>query len=261
MAPGHRAGSSTRLLILGCVRLFQPVHGYFIRRELLSWHVDDWAFVHPGSIYNALRSLTSHGLLEEVRTAAGSTRPARTSYQLTDAGESMYGVLLRDSLSDPDDAIAFLVAVNFAPSLSRDEVVTLVGEHADDLRAQVEAAPAALAAFLARQDSPPSASETLRLLAARSAGELSWCEEYLARVRSGAYAFLGEEPDWVPSEEQVAEAVVAGAGGGTRDVRAAANGAAGTGARQHGAEAGPEVDDLSGPDGSDGPDGPDGTDA
>ncbi len=216
MAPGHRAGSSTRLLILGCVRLFQPVHGYFIRRELLSWQVDQWASVHPGSIYHALRSLADHGLLEEVRTDADGARPPRTSYQLTEEGEEMYGVLLRDSLSDPDDPIAFLVAVNFAPSLPRDEVLLLVGRRARDLRAEVERAPASLAAFLGRDDSPPSSSETMRLLAARADGELSWCEDYLARVRAGAYAFLGEEPDWVPSEEQVAEAIAAGAGRAVR---------------------------------------------
>ncbi len=216
MAPGHRAGASTRLLILGCVRLFQPVHGYFIRRELLSWHVDDWASVHPGSIYHALRSLADQGLLEEARTDADGARPARTSYRLTHDGEAMYGVLLRDSLSDPDDPIAFLVAVNFAPMLPRGEVLALVGQHARALRDDVERAPAALAAFVARADSPPSSSETLRLIAARAGGELAWCEDYLARIHAGAYAFLGEEPDWVPSEEQVAEAVAAGAGGAVR---------------------------------------------
>jgi hypothetical protein len=35
--------SSTRLLMLGAVRIFQPVHGYFVRRELLTWRVDQWA--------------------------------------------------------------------------------------------------------------------------------------------------------------------------------------------------------------------------
>ena len=42
--------SSTRLLVLGVVRIFQPVHGYDVRRELLSWRVDQWANVAPGSI-------------------------------------------------------------------------------------------------------------------------------------------------------------------------------------------------------------------
>ena len=48
--------SVTRLLVLGAVRIFQPAHGYLVRRELLSWRVEEWANVQPGSIYHALRS-------------------------------------------------------------------------------------------------------------------------------------------------------------------------------------------------------------
>ena len=45
----------TRLVVLGAVRQFEPVHGYFLRRELMTWHVDEWANIQPGSIYNALK--------------------------------------------------------------------------------------------------------------------------------------------------------------------------------------------------------------
>ena len=65
--------------MLGCVRIFQPVHGYFLRRELASWEIERWARIHPGSIYNALKMLTRAGLLEEIETPAG-TRPQRTTY-------------------------------------------------------------------------------------------------------------------------------------------------------------------------------------
>ena len=60
--------STTRLLVLGVVRLFQPVHGYEVRRELLSWRAQEWASVKPGSIYNALKTLTREGYLEVVGT-------------------------------------------------------------------------------------------------------------------------------------------------------------------------------------------------
>jgi DNA-binding PadR family transcriptional regulator len=86
--------SATRLLVLGVVRIFQPVHGYFVRRELLSWHVDEWASVNPGSIYNALRTLTREGYLEEVATDAGG-RPARTTYRFTADGETEFFSVLR----------------------------------------------------------------------------------------------------------------------------------------------------------------------
>ncbi len=60
--------STTRLLILGVVRIFQPVHGYDVRRELLSWGADKWANVQPGSIYHAVRKMTEEELLSEVAT-------------------------------------------------------------------------------------------------------------------------------------------------------------------------------------------------
>ena len=60
--------SATRLLVLGAVRIFQPAHGYLVRRELLSWDVENWAATNPGSIYNMLRTLTRDGLLAEVDT-------------------------------------------------------------------------------------------------------------------------------------------------------------------------------------------------
>ncbi len=42
------AATETRLLVLGAVSLFEPVNGYQIRRELMSWEVDRWAHINPG---------------------------------------------------------------------------------------------------------------------------------------------------------------------------------------------------------------------
>jgi Transcriptional regulator PadR-like family len=80
--------SATRLLVLGVVRIFQPAHGYLVRRELLSWDVENWAAINPGSIYNMLRTLTRDGLLAEVDTADVGKGPARVGYRLTPDGET-----------------------------------------------------------------------------------------------------------------------------------------------------------------------------
>ncbi|MET1059968.1 MAG: hypothetical protein ABWX84_10235 [Nocardioides sp.] len=42
------AANETRMLLLGAVALFEPVNGYQIRRELVSWQIDRWAHVTPG---------------------------------------------------------------------------------------------------------------------------------------------------------------------------------------------------------------------
>src|SRR5690242_21912228 len=100
--------STTRLLVLGVVRIFQPVHGYEVRRELITWRAQEWASVQPGSIYNALKTLTRDGVLEVVGTDQGGGRPERTSYRLTSAGEEEVKILLpqqRWTVRQPIDAL------------------------------------------------------------------------------------------------------------------------------------------------------------
>lgn len=71
----------TRMMILGVISASQPVHGYDVRRELWGWRADEWATIHPGSIYHALKRLTREGLLREVSPSGSAPRPARTSYE------------------------------------------------------------------------------------------------------------------------------------------------------------------------------------
>ncbi|WP_448059991.1 PadR family transcriptional regulator [Cellulomonas hominis] len=207
-----RTGAATRLLILGCVRIFQPVHGYFLRRELLSWRVDEWANVHPGSIYHALRTLTASGQLDEVEAHAEGTRPTRTAYALTAAGEEEFQALLRDAFTELDDPVLFVVGMNFATNLPRAEVLELVTARGELIRDRIAYADEWVDQALESPEMPPATSEVLRIFGARLTGELVWLEDYLDRVAGGAYAFHGEPPDWAPSPELVAEQLRAGAG-------------------------------------------------
>ena len=108
--------SATRMMILGLVQWMQPVHGYDVRRELLSWNADKWANVQPGSIYHALRKLAEEGLLREVATEQVGARPARTTYEITDKGAAEFQSLLRNNwwnLATPPDP--FMAAFSFLP--------------------------------------------------------------------------------------------------------------------------------------------------
>ncbi|RKH24127.1 PadR family transcriptional regulator, partial [Corallococcus sp. CA031C] len=73
--------STTRLLLLGADGLFEPVNGYQIRRELMSWQADQWANVAPGSIYHGLARLSADGLLTRHDVTEGARDVA--VYQLT----------------------------------------------------------------------------------------------------------------------------------------------------------------------------------
>src|SRR5262245_33669855 len=90
----------------------------------MSWQVDRWAAVQPGSIYHALRKMTEEGLLKELGTEKVDNRPARTRYELTPSGTAEYQSMLRKYWWDYEEpADPFLAAFAFLPHLPRAEAV------------------------------------------------------------------------------------------------------------------------------------------
>lgn len=192
--------STTRLLLLGVVRIFQPAYGYQLRRELLTWDVQVWANINPGSIYTGLRTLAKHGYLLESADSDGN-KPGRTTYLLTADGENEYFTLLRAALWTvqgfrPD---AMQAALSFIWSLRRDEVITALESRIAQLEHRVKAEP--FTERQIRQDpaTPDHVIEMFRISSARDRGETEWTRDFLARVRAGEYAFAGEAPDWQPA--------------------------------------------------------------
>ena len=179
--------STTRLLLLGAVRIFQPAHGYLLRRELLSWQVEDWAHVKPGSIYSGLRTLASHGLLEEV---AGEP----VAYRLTPDGEVEFRRLLVTALREPEpgDGTRLLGGLCFMTALPRSEVREALRARVLSLDAQASAADAAVRSIEETRLAPAPAAELSRLIRHWLAGERSWVEELCGRIDAGHYRFAGE---------------------------------------------------------------------
>ena len=93
--------SATRLLVLGAVRFMQPVHGYEVRRELVSWRMDEHANIKPGSVYGALRTLEKDGCIAVHDRNSSDGRPEKTSYMLTGEGEKEFQLLLRGCMDFP----------------------------------------------------------------------------------------------------------------------------------------------------------------
>lgn len=178
--------SATRLLILGLVRWTQPVHGYDIRRELLSWHADQWANVAPGSIYHALRKLADEGRLRAVGTEQVGGRPARTRYEMTDKGEQEFQDLVREywwELKPPIDP--FLAAMAMLPALPRREAVAALRNRARMLRGYAESLQAGIDGGWLDQGRPPHVVEIFRLWIGRAQADVAWCERVAARVEAG----------------------------------------------------------------------------
>jgi len=183
--------SSTRLLILGVVRIFQPVHGYDVRRELLSWRANEWASVSPGSIYNALKSLTRDGLLEVVGTGQVGARPERTTYRLTADGEKEFQSLLRETwwtVQRPIDPL--MPALAFLNAMRRDELVAAIDHRIAHIESFKRATEFSIADHGTGGDdtTPAHVKEMFRLSAARVESEVAWARALLEKIDRGEYA-------------------------------------------------------------------------
>jgi DNA-binding PadR family transcriptional regulator len=188
--------AATRLLLLGTVRIFQPVHGYLVRRELLSWHADAWANLNPGSVYNGLRSLARDGFVEEVGTETEGGRPARTTYRLTSDGQAEFLRLLREALwtVSPFEPAELMAGWSFAWALRRDEVIAALEHRLEQIEASARAVGYAIQDLPNDPGTPDAVAEHYRLGQARLDGEAAWVRQLLDRLRAGEYWFEGE-PD------------------------------------------------------------------
>jgi DNA-binding PadR family transcriptional regulator len=185
--------STTRLLVLGVVRIFQPVHGYDVRRELLSWRAAEWASIQPGSIYNALKTLTRDGYLEIVGTHQVGGRPERTSYRITATGNDEFRALLREAwwtVRPPIDPL--MAAVSFIGFVTRDEVIAALEHRMAQIHGMVRHAGFTIEAHDGIE-SPHHVREMLRLMNARITAEIGWAGQFIERLRNREYT-TAEDP-------------------------------------------------------------------
>jgi DNA-binding PadR family transcriptional regulator len=188
--------SFTQLLVLGAVRQFQPVHGYFVRRELRAWHADEWANLNPGSVYNAMRKLETDGLLRQVEASPLAGRPARTTYAVTPFGEETFLRELRDAIAafTPHEPGRLLVGISFMTALPRDVIIAALRERASQIEQGRGNAEREVAEALDDPKMPDRVAESIRLRHVRTIAELGWIQSLVSRLEIGEYRFDGEPP-------------------------------------------------------------------
>lgn len=191
------ASTETRILVLGAVLTFEPVNGYQVRRELLSWDTE-WGHLNPGSIYSMLATQATQGHLERHEVSEG--RRTVAVYTSTSAGRAEFARLCEEALVtvDPLLPMAFHTALSFTHLLPRAEYLrclrlrteglTRAGERYDELVAELEQTRAA----------PDQVAAVCRLQRQLVAAELVAVEAFAERVRDGELDFAGESPTWVP---------------------------------------------------------------
>lgn len=200
------AALETRLLLLGAVSIFAPVNGYQLRRELASWHVDEWANIAPGTIYNGLATLAKrgdlirHDLHDETREVA--------VYEVSEKGRTEFRRLFEQAMTTvtPTMPIAFHTALSLLPMVTREEAKRLILarlEKLDALRQQYADADTV------PQNAPPHVAALMTFWSRLGQVEYEWLTRLVFRIGDGALDFAGEEPSWTPDSDdpgwQIAE--------------------------------------------------------
>jgi DNA-binding PadR family transcriptional regulator len=192
------ATTETRLLLLGAVAIFEPVNGYQIRRELLSWGVESWANIRPGSIYNGLATLAQRGDLVRHDLEDGSRQVA--VYEMSDQGRREFEILYESALSEVrlSGPLAFQTAISMLPLVERGAAQRLLRRRLANLDALVDGEDLAGAD---PEHVPPHARAMVDYWARVARVERDWVQELLARIDAGELAFLGEPTDWTPAAD------------------------------------------------------------
>lgn len=190
--------SATRLLVLGAIRIMQPVHGYDVRRELLTWRLEELANVQPGSIYGAIRTLLKDRCVAVHSQGTAESRPEKTSYVLTGEGEKEFQVLLREAWWTVRETAQPLVpALTLMMFIPRDELVRALQSRMSRLESELDSTAFLRATIRDGADGsdgeiPEHVREILDFHSGQVRAELDWSRGFQKRLRSGAYRFAGD---------------------------------------------------------------------
>lgn len=192
------ATTETRLLLLGAVSIFEPVNGYQIRRELLSWGVEEWANIRPGSIYNGLATLAQRGELVRHDLRDGGREVA--VYELSEAGREEFRRLFEAALTEvrATAPLAFQTAMSMLPMATRQEARALLTTRLDNLdRAAEEGRQRAQLA----EQVPPHVHELMDYWERIGQAERDWLVALIAHIDDGALSFRDEDWQWTPAAD------------------------------------------------------------
>lgn len=191
--------SATRLLVLGVVRVLQPVHGYDVRRELVSWRLDEHANVKPGSVYGALRTLEKDGCIAVHSRESAESRPERTTYVLTGEGEKEFQLLLRQAWwTVRNPSYELLPAMALMPFLPREELVRALQARLGQLEGELDSLAFMRATIRdgatgMDDEIPEHVREIFDYITAHLRAEIDWSRMFQKRLREGTYRFSGED--------------------------------------------------------------------
>lgn len=171
----------TRLFVLAALARRGPMHGHQIRRTAQVERTELWTDIKPGSLYGALHRMADEGLIIPVKTEQEGRLPARTIYEITDAGREELEIHRDKALratklsSDPVD-----LALNYIEGLSTEQVRAILTDRRRSYAAQViewQHLRERVEPHLTELDLMGFRHQILRLEA-----EIAWHDEFLAKL-------------------------------------------------------------------------------
>ena len=208
---------TTRILVLGVVDIFGPANGYQLRRELLSWEVERWAHLNPGSIYSMLTTLEKQGAIARHDIALEDGGRPVAVYTITEAGSAEFQNLIFDAIAtvpDSGDALPLRVALNFGPAMTRARFLTAVRGRVEVLLMGREIIEQKIVHLEKYRTAPPHVGSELTLEIALIDAQLEWLRQLDKDVTAGGLDFVGEpthnqswkppgdDPGWRMAEER-----------------------------------------------------------
>ncbi len=121
-----------------CLLRERPMHPYEMLRTLRERHKEELLALKPGSIYHSIGRLEKGGLIESVETGSQGSRPARTIYRLTAAGEeaalAWLRELIRKPVVEPSD---FMTALSHLVHLTPEDARRALDERIEHLESSI----------------------------------------------------------------------------------------------------------------------------
>lgn len=183
--------SVARLLVLGAVIEHEAAHGYQVRKDLESWSVDLWGGLGQGSIYHALRQLTSQGLLRAVEVQEQDTAPARTLYQATSDGRSAFMEMLEETLASPDCTPSETMgAIGFLTRLTRERAMALLDRRIQSARAKRDRVADEYERLSAEEWGHHA--EAIRFWVGSADADIAWAAQLVDELRAGSYVMADD---------------------------------------------------------------------
>lgn len=126
---------TTRTMVLGLLHTYGPMSGYEMQQIMHQSKTDLWAYIHPASIYHALKKLQQEGkvVLETIeRTGLRS----KAIFSLTTDGEKELSHLLGECFRQSSVVFpsAFYTALGFMEHLPREDVLAALEEQEREIR-------------------------------------------------------------------------------------------------------------------------------